>query len=317
MQQTCRKFGCDKKLPPMNEPYAVSWRRRLCYEHWLETRKGKKLLLVNDPPILGGAAMLEGRFIDRIQFHHSASESGNAASFRYYHAVVLGWGAIAYNWVITNGNGGPDGELQFGKPISEYPYSVGVPWINERSLAACWVGNFSAESAPTKRQWATAMELFRKLKGPLRLEREMLRGHREEHANSACPGFSNTMCKRVRIDVFDTPETGEEDDMPSAPVALKNDLTRWQTVMDTVARKESLAITVADRPLNSVTTVDIWIARNGKTIPLRTGVPLRTSGPVYLLKPTDLPAGYFGTVIVNSTLSPSFRVLYPSLTIAE
>ena len=51
-----------------------------------------------------------------IVVHHSATNNGSAESFRRSHKA-RGWNDIGYHFVVTNGKGGPDGEIQKGRDL--------------------------------------------------------------------------------------------------------------------------------------------------------------------------------------------------------
>jgi len=210
---TCRVTGCGKPLP--NVPRKNRNAALLCYEHFLETNKGRDLLARPYlPPVLGGSGLTDaGRLVTHADVHHTASESGNAASIGYYHAVILGWGEIAYNLVICNGNGGGDGEVQLGKVDDAYPYSVGDS-SNYTAWAVVVVGNFTPDQGPSPRQWSSLIPLLRNKAGRYTIPRDEVKGHRERRANSACPGFSDALLNQMRADTFTaTAQPEEADDM--------------------------------------------------------------------------------------------------------
>lgn len=218
---------CGKPLPNVHRSKRNS--DLLCYEHFLETDEGKAALedgarepVEGDVPRLplsfrgeqGGYA--GSRLVTAIHFHNSGGDSGNAASFRAYH-ISLGWGNIAYHAVICNGNGGADGEIQWGKSDEEVAYSVGN-YLNDTAWALVMVGNFTQYS-PTQKQWAAATGIARQKKDAYGVIKEKVLGHREARANSECPGFSDAMCQQFRNDVFNyakpipIPKEEEDDDM--------------------------------------------------------------------------------------------------------
>lgn len=74
-----------------------------------------------------------------IIIHHSATPSGNVKSFRRYHVDVRGWDDIAYHFVICNGNGGPNGQIQVGR--KECLQGAHARGRNHNSIGICIVGN--------------------------------------------------------------------------------------------------------------------------------------------------------------------------------
>ncbi len=216
---------CGKPIPSVHESRQGA-QGLLCYEHFLQTAEGRQLLAqayVPPKPVDTGAGG-PGRIIDQIHFHHSASDSGNAASFRYYHSVVLGWGDIAYHAVVTNGSGGPDGEVQWGKDDSEPGYSVGVWDLNARCLAICMVGNFSPGRYPTPAQYRSILAWMQTKAREYGVAPANVRGHRFWNNNSSCPGFEDAFASQMTADVFaqdgtSTPQ--EESEMAFDTVPMK------------------------------------------------------------------------------------------------
>jgi hypothetical protein len=143
--------------------------------------------------------MADGRLITHIHFHHSAGASGNAATIRAMHEAK-GWGEIGYHAVVCNGDGGPDGEVQFGKDDSHTAYSVGN-YLNYTALAICMIGDFT-QGSPTEKQWDATVGWVREKVALYNIPRENVLGHREARANSACPGFADIVCEQFRADVF-------------------------------------------------------------------------------------------------------------------
>ena len=205
---------CGKLLPSVHEKKQGA-QGLLCYDHFLQTSTGRQLLTEEyKPPVpIDTGAGGPGRFIDQIHFHHSASESGNAASFRYYHSVVLGWGDIAYHAVVTNGFGGPDGEIQLGKDESLPGYSVGIQDLNNRCLAICYVGNFSPGRYPTPKQWKSGVAKMHEWATVYGVFQHNVRGHRFWNPNSSCPGFEDAVAVQMAADVFAIPKPIQEADV--------------------------------------------------------------------------------------------------------
>jgi hypothetical protein len=62
------------------------------------------------------------------------------------------WSDVGYHEVITNGNGGPDGHIQQGRPHEKT--GAAVKKANSGKLMVCLVGNFEV-SQPTRKQLAS------------------------------------------------------------------------------------------------------------------------------------------------------------------
>jgi N-acetylmuramoyl-L-alanine amidase len=131
-----------------------------------------------------------------IVIHHSASPSGNAASFHNMHRRK-GWDGLAYHFVITNGKGGPDGGLEVGFRWWRQQHGAHagglaqktadeVNEFNEFGIGICLVGNFE-HRPPTKAQMKTLAWLVKKLQTEHGIASADVVGHR--HVKStACPG---------------------------------------------------------------------------------------------------------------------------------
>ncbi|MFN3648125.1 MAG: peptidoglycan recognition family protein [Armatimonadota bacterium] len=128
--------------------------------------------------------------------HHSASPSGNAASFDRMHRGK-GWDGLAYHFVITNGKGGVDGGLEVGRRWWEQKHGAHAGALaggegearndfNEFGIGICLVGNFE-KSTPTQAQMKTLAKLLTRLREEYGIEERDILGHR--HVKStACPG---------------------------------------------------------------------------------------------------------------------------------
>jgi N-acetylmuramoyl-L-alanine amidase len=86
------------------------------------------------------------RAISMLVIHHSASLTGSVSVFRQRHkAPPLSWKDVGYHEVITNGQGGPDGQIQRGRPHDQT--GAGVFGANTGKLHVCLVGNFEKGDA--------------------------------------------------------------------------------------------------------------------------------------------------------------------------
>jgi len=127
-----------------------------------------------------------------IVIHHSASEKGNAATFHTAH-LANGWDGLGYHFVITNGNGGPDGAVEVGyrwtqqrtgahtgkTPANEY---------NEYGIGICLVGNFN-NRPPSRAQIENLNRLICYLQDKYRIPTSRVIGHSEApNAATDCPG---------------------------------------------------------------------------------------------------------------------------------
>lgn len=137
-----------------------------------------------------------------IIVHHSATNLGNAASFHYYHKykrhMVNG---LAYHFVITNGNKGPDGAIEVGPRWKRQINGghVKSDYYNDVGIGICLVGNFQ-EYAPTPKQFNSLIALIKVLQEMCDLPGKYVIGHREiKGEQTLCPGklFPLTRMKNI------------------------------------------------------------------------------------------------------------------------
>ena len=100
-----------------------------------------------------------------IVVHHSASPSGSADAFDYFHRVKRGWeGGLGYHFVIGNGHGSGDGQVEVGHRwlYQSHGAHAGQVEYNQRGIGVCLVGNFE-EDYPSPQQMANLVALIREL----------------------------------------------------------------------------------------------------------------------------------------------------------
>ncbi|HOF19161.1 MAG TPA: peptidoglycan recognition family protein [Phycisphaerae bacterium] len=127
-----------------------------------------------------------------LVIHHSARESGNAEVFDRMHRA-RGFDELGYHFVITNGDGGPDGRVEVsrrwrtqkwgshtgGTPNNEY---------NDHGIGICLVGNFTSRM-PTRAQLESLDRLAGYLARRYGIAPENVVGHRDAPgASTECPG---------------------------------------------------------------------------------------------------------------------------------
>jgi hypothetical protein len=79
------------------------------------------------------------RAIRELVIHHSATRADDAESIKAAH-IKRGYATIGYHEVITNGRGGPDGQIQRGR--DHRLAGSAVKGANSGKLHVCLVGNF-------------------------------------------------------------------------------------------------------------------------------------------------------------------------------
>ncbi|MFB3891157.1 MAG: peptidoglycan recognition family protein [Phycisphaerae bacterium] len=133
-----------------------------------------------------------GRVWRHIVIHHSASDGGNAETFDAMHKA-RGWQGLGYHFVIDNGNGGPDGNLEIGwrwEQQAAGAHTGGTPHgeYNAHGIGICLVGNFVKHS-PSPAQLAELNRLVDELVRRYRIPPERIIGHRDApNAKTECPG---------------------------------------------------------------------------------------------------------------------------------
>jgi hypothetical protein len=128
-----------------------------------------------------------------IVIHHSATDRGCAAVFDRWHRERNGWDSLGYHFVICNGRGGGDGEVEVGPRWAPQKWGAhcgGTPdnEYNNYGIGICLVGDFR-ERLPSDRQLASLRRLVRYLAGRYGIPPGRVIGHRDApNARTACPG---------------------------------------------------------------------------------------------------------------------------------
>ena len=144
-----------------------------------------------DPP-----ARVRPRAWQYVVIHHSATTAGDAASFDRYHREERGWEhGLGYHFVIGNGHGARDGQLEVGpRWLAQLQGAhAGAGIYNEAGIGICLVGDFDRR-APTAAQLATLRSLVAGLCGRFRIPSGRVLGHREVKRTASgspatqCPG---------------------------------------------------------------------------------------------------------------------------------
>lgn len=122
-----------------------------------------------------------------IVIHHTATDQGSVESIHETH-LDREWLGIGYHFVIGNGNGMPDGEIEptFRWREQLHGAHAGSEEYNQHGIGIALVGNFE-EQPPTGAQLAAVKRLVAVLKSAYEIESERVIGHGEVKA-TACPG---------------------------------------------------------------------------------------------------------------------------------
>lgn len=128
-----------------------------------------------------------------IVLHHTASDSGSVESIHHIHLKNKDrsgrhWLGIGYHFVIGNGQGMDDGEVE---PTFRWKQQMagahaGVNEYNQRGVGIVLVGNFE-KSTPTPRQLKSVKELVKTLAREYAIDAEHVIGHGDVKATE-CPG---------------------------------------------------------------------------------------------------------------------------------
>ena len=117
-----------------------------------------------------------------ITVHHSATTTGNAEAFDRNHRIRR-MGGLFYHFVIGNGTGSSDGELEVGWRWSRQKY-VERPF----DIQICLVGDFSKQRVSLK-QYATLLKLISILEKQYNIPAGNIRRHKDvSESYTECPG---------------------------------------------------------------------------------------------------------------------------------
>lgn len=144
------------------------------------------------------AVMMARRSPEEIRYiviHHSGTPNGNVAIFRDYHIHQLGWGDVGYHYVICNGNGGPDGEVQEGRNILFT--GAHAPGRNNDSIGICLVGDFT-QGKPTSAQMLALYGLIKDLMRRYPIVPDRVLAHKEVNQTD-CPGSLDVAAIRTAL----------------------------------------------------------------------------------------------------------------------
>lgn len=130
-----------------------------------------------------------------IVIHHTASEKGSVESIHEEHlqkkdANGNAWLGIGYHFLIGNGNGMPDGDIEptfrWRQQLQGAHAGSSDPAYNQQGIGICLVGNFE-KHAPSSKQMTALKKLVRTMKGEYRVASKNVIGHRDVRATE-CPG---------------------------------------------------------------------------------------------------------------------------------
>lgn len=160
-----------------------------------------------------------------IVIHHTATKRGDVASIHEAHLKKKDksgnpWLGIGYHFVIGNGDGMGDGEIEptFRWREQMHGAHAGDEEHNQHGIGVCLVGNFE-DAPPSPAQMQAVKRLVNVLKAEYGIPSNKIIGHSDIKA-TACPGKHFPMAEIA----FGTPDTflgqagGEHPGAQAAPV---------------------------------------------------------------------------------------------------
>ena len=130
-----------------------------------------------------------------IVIHHSDDRSGNAAKYDRHHREVNGWDSLGYHFVLGNGTGSGDGEVEVGPRWGPQKHgaharnhSLGHNRYNEEGIGICLVGDFDQGGCkPTAAQFNQLVRLTRWLMARYGISSTDVIRHKD-CCDTECPG---------------------------------------------------------------------------------------------------------------------------------
>ena len=127
-----------------------------------------------------------------IIIHHSATAKGNMAVFDKEHREQMHWEGIGYDFVIGNGKGSGDGQVEVTFRWTQQKVGAhvgGTPgnWANKQGIGICLVGNFN-RTHPSWRQMQSLTKLVSYLQKRYAIPKSRIYGH------GTTPGARPTDC---------------------------------------------------------------------------------------------------------------------------
>jgi len=125
-----------------------------------------------------------------IVIHHSATDRGSASLFDRDHKG-RGWDELGYHFVIGNGHGSGDGQIEVGARWHAQKHGAHCKtpdnYFNEHGIGICLVGDFT-KVRPTPRQMASLQQLVGFLSNRCGIRPERVTTHGAVTGRTACPG---------------------------------------------------------------------------------------------------------------------------------
>ncbi len=127
-----------------------------------------------------------------VVLHHSATDEGNANNFDRYHREEKKWShGLAYHFVIGNGKGSGNGEIEVGgrwKKQIHGAHTANMD-LNRIAIGICLVGNFEEDNEPTDNQFKSLISLVTYFSKRYNIPESHIVKHSQViQKGTACPG---------------------------------------------------------------------------------------------------------------------------------
>ena len=127
-----------------------------------------------------------------VVLHHSATDEGNAIRFDRYHREKRKWPeGLAYHFVIGNGKGSGNGEIEVGNRWKKQIYGAHTANmdLNQIAIGICLVGNFEEDNKPTNNQFESLTSLVNYVSRRYKIsESNVIMHNQVNQKGTACPG---------------------------------------------------------------------------------------------------------------------------------
>lgn len=153
-----------------------------------------------------------------VVVHHSATPAGSAPQFDRSHRAK-GWDELGYHFVIGNGTGSKDGQIEVGSRWTTQKWGAHArtadQQYNNYGIGICLVGNFEMER-PTAAQVRSLSRLSAYLMRTYRIPAAHVIGHGETKATN-CPGRFLNVAEVRRLATLVPNGAYAEDTPPEGP----------------------------------------------------------------------------------------------------
>jgi N-acetyl-anhydromuramyl-L-alanine amidase AmpD len=128
-----------------------------------------------------------------VVVHHSANEEGSYSDIDAEHRKLLGLDGCGYHFVIGNGTGSGDGQIEVSQRWVNQKHGVHCrnarrADMDEYGIGICLIGDFE-KAPPTARQTAALKSLLAYLSERYRIDQDRLETHSHMAATpTVCPG---------------------------------------------------------------------------------------------------------------------------------